>query len=128
MALPFGKGYCDLNIPIDLGSDPREKLDIVRRALSLGYQTLALNLCIDQKDLTVKGKSAKKKKTEDCKGLLDFLEPPILQLEESDYPDLATRGKTPVLLSRLTIIYKDNDFLPIFNNSTTAKKYDLVNN
>jgi hypothetical protein len=86
MALPFGKGYCDLNIPIDLGSDPREKLDIVRRALSLGYQTLALNLCIDQKDLTVKGKSAKKKNKEDCKGLLDFPEPPVLNLEESDYP------------------------------------------
>jgi hypothetical protein len=86
MALPFGKGYCDLNIPIDLGSDPREKLDIVRRALSLGYQTLALNLCIDQKDLTVKGKSAKKKNKDDCKGLLDFPEPPVLQLEESDYP------------------------------------------
>ena len=113
MALPFGKGYCDLNIPIDLGSDPREKLDIVRRALSLGYQTLALNLCIDQKDLTVKGKSAKKKKTEDCKGLLDFPEPPILQLEESDYP-----GSFYNLASIITII--------IFWYSLLKKHYNIT--
>jgi hypothetical protein len=38
MALPFGKGYCDLNIPIDRNTDPREKLDVIRRALTLGYQ------------------------------------------------------------------------------------------
>jgi hypothetical protein len=40
--------------------------------------------------------------------------------------DLATRGKSPVILSRLTIIFKDNDFLPLFNNSQNAKKFDIV--
>jgi hypothetical protein len=31
-----------------------------------------------------------------------------------------------VILTRLTITFKDNDFLPIFNNSQTAKKFDLI--
>ena len=39
---------------------------------------------------------------------------------------MATRGKTPVILSRLTIVFKDNDFLPMFNNSLNVKKFDLV--
>jgi hypothetical protein len=90
MAITFGKGYCDLNIPIDIGSEPKEKLDIVRRALTLGYQTIALNITIDQKDLTFKGKSGKKRNKDECKGLLDFPEPPVLRLEESDYPGAYT--------------------------------------
>ena len=86
MTLPFGKGYCDLNIPLDLGSDPREKLDVVRRAFTLGYQTIALNVLVDQKDLSFKSKGSKKKTKDDVKGLLDFPEPPDLKLEQSDYP------------------------------------------
>ena len=103
MALTFGKGYCDLNIPIDMGSDPREKLDIVRRSLTLGYQTLALNITVDQKDLTFKGKSGKKRNKDDCKGLLDFPEPPVLKLEESDYPGSYT--SFPILEEIVRIEY-----------------------
>ena len=88
MTLPFGKGYCDLNIPVDLGSDPREKLDVVRRALTLGYQTLALNVSVDQKDLSSKSKSSKKKGKDDSKVLFDFPESAVLKLEPSDYPGI----------------------------------------
>lgn len=119
----MAKGYCDLNIPLDLGSDPKDKLDVIRRALTLGYQTLALCLSVDQKDLVFKKQS--KKKGEASK-MLDFPEPPVLKLEESDYPDLAIRGKSPVILTRLNVTFQDNDFLPIVSKSETIKKYDIV--
>ena len=92
MSLPFGKGYCDLNIPVELGSDPRQSLDVVRRALILGYQTIALNVVVDQKDLSSKNKSSKKKAKVAAQTLFDFPEPPVLKLEPSDYPgkDLGT--------------------------------------
>ena len=31
-----------------------------------------------------------------------------------------------MILKRLTLAFSSNDFLPVFNNSSTAKKYDLV--
>jgi hypothetical protein len=83
-ALPFGKGYCDLNIPLDHGTDAGSKADIVRRALALGYQTLALCVTINQDDLTSKKKQSKK--SNDDVGLSEFPEPPLLALDERDYP------------------------------------------
>ena len=49
-----------------------------------------------------------------------------VNLSVSDYPDLATKNKAPVILTRLTLTFTNNDFLPIFNNSKTVEKYDLL--
>ena len=53
-------GYCDLNIPVELDyssgklkSEAGTK-DILIRAFQLGYRTLALNVQVDQDELTTK--------------------------------------------------------------------------
>ena len=56
MSLPFAKGYCDLNIPIDSDVSP---LNLVKRAISFGYETLALNIRVHQKEL-IRKKSLQK--------------------------------------------------------------------
>jgi len=127
MTLAFANGYCDLNIPIDSNVSP---LNLVKRAISFGYETVALNIRVHQKEL-IRNKSqqhkAKKAKTETTvEGMYDFPEPPKVELTEQDYPDLALRGKKPVILYRLTIRFFNNDFLPFYNNSETAKKYDII--
>ena len=45
--------------------------------------------------------------------MLDFPDPPEIDLKESDYPELAVKGKKPILLHRLTIRFFNSDFLPI---------------
>ena len=52
--LAFAKGYCDLNIPIDSDVSP---INLVKRAISFGYETLALNIRVHQKEL-IRGKKA----------------------------------------------------------------------
>lgn len=127
MALAFGKGHCDLNIPIDGKVKP---LELVKRAISFGYQTLAINVHVHQKDLISKSKHqqmAKKAKTDFVqKSLLDFPVPPKIELTENDYPDLAMKSKKPVILYRLTIRFFNNDFLPFVTNSETIKDYDIL--
>jgi hypothetical protein len=56
MSLAFAKGYCDLNIPIDSDVSP---LNLVKRAISFGYETLALNIRVHQKEL-IRKKSLQK--------------------------------------------------------------------
>ena len=132
-SIEFGRGYCDLNIPLSDLSGQTSTKDLVRRALLLGYETVAINVCVNQKDLLSKGKErhkAKKAKivgkAEQDQGILDFPEPPVIDLDETDYPDLASRNKTPVVLTRLTLTFTNNDFLPIFNNSKNVDKYDIL--
>jgi len=60
-SLPFGQGYCDLNIPISAGQDGNSKIDVVRRALSLGFQTLALSVTINQEEIQIKKEATIKK-------------------------------------------------------------------
>jgi len=128
MSLAFAKGYCDLNIPIDSDVSP---LNLVKRAISFGYETLALNIRVHQKELirkkSLQKHEAKKAKTENVvEGMYDFPEPPKIELSEQDYPDLALSGKKPVILYRLTIRFFNNDFLPFVSNSGTVKKYDII--
>jgi hypothetical protein len=132
MALTLAKGYCDLNIPIDSDVAP---LELIKRALNFGYETLALNIRVHQKELISKARqhkksAAKKAKTGETTDseptLLDFPEPPEIKLDEADYPDLAIKGRKPVILYRLTITFTNNDFLPFVYNSKTFKKYDLL--
>jgi ribonuclease P/MRP protein subunit RPP1 len=128
------RGFCDLNVPCD-GADGEDLRRRLRRAFRLGYETVAVNVCVHQKDLVTKAKlqkSAKKKakaSEEDEDGrerLLDFPEPSIVNIDKSDYPDLVSKGRKPTVLSRLTIVFSDNSFLPKFNTSKTVKKYDLL--
>jgi len=86
-SLPFGQGYCDLNIPISAGQDGNSKIDVVRRALSLGFQTLALSVTINQEEFKSKKKQQSKKSKEDV-SLIEFPEPPLLMLSTEDYPGI----------------------------------------
>ena len=67
----------------------------------LGYETLALNVRVHQKELVSKAKQkhqAKKAKTEKADGensMLDFPDPPKIELTEDDYPDLAAKNRKP---------------------------------
>ena len=130
--IELARGYCDLNIPFNEDDAQTSTKDLVRRALLLGYETIAINISINQKDLLSKGQQRQKAKkakhggTEKESGLLDFPEPPSIDLNESDYPDLAIKNKTPVILTRLTLTFSNNDFLPIFNNSKNVEKFDIL--
>ena len=122
MSLPVGKGYCDLSIP----SDSNYK-EVVKRALSLGYQTLAINVKVHQNQLLFKSRQNKKAKLENVPNqMLDFPKAPNLDLEPDDYPDLNSKGKAPSILKRLTITFFNNDFLPFLSNSENVKDYDLI--
>ena len=69
----------------------------------------------------------KKKEGNEAKNQLsEFPEPCTLALEEDDYPLLKSKGLKPNILSRLTIVISDNDFLIHYNKSEVAKKYDLL--
>jgi len=131
--IQLGRGYCDLNIPGYGTTGQIPTKDLIRRALLLGYETIAINVSVNQKDLLSKGKErqkAKKAKTigsaEQDQALLDFPDPPVIDLNSCDYPDLASKNKTPVVLTRLTLTFSNNDFLPIFNNSKNVDKYDIL--
>lgn len=96
---------------------------MVRRALALGYSTIALNTEVHQGQfITKKDKS----KPPPADNLADFPAPTQLNLSPSDYPSLAARGLTPTILNRLTITMTNNDFMIAYNKSAVAKQYDLL--
>jgi len=68
----------------------------------------------------------RKKKLSDACSLADFPQPAHVELTESDYPSLTAKGVRPRVLTRLTIVISDNDFLIHYNKSEVAKKYDLL--
>lgn len=126
MEFRVGSGFCDLNL-VSSGDVVKDKA-LIRRALQLGYTTVALNTLVDQKDLSTGRKSKKAAEISKQAVLTDFPPPPkIPELNPSvDYPALNAKGQSPVILKRLTITLNSNDFLPIYNNSASVKSYDLV--
>jgi len=56
----------------------------------------------------------------------EFPEPANVELTEADYPELHSKGLKPVVLTRLTIVINDNDFLIHYNKSEVVSKYDLL--
>lgn len=68
----------------------------------------------------------KKKKLSDVSSLTDFPLPTSVELVESDYPILKAKGLRPRVLTRLTIVISNNDFLIHYNKSDIAKQYDLL--
>ena len=128
----------DLNIPVDCAATTTPAL-LVKRALALGYRTLALNVqvalhffilknnivfCQVSQSQFLTKKQAKTKSSENS--LADFPPPPSVQLDPEDFPELASRGLSPTILTRLTISITSNDFLLFYNKSSVAKQYDLL--
>jgi len=116
-------GPYDLNIPVSCGNTTTPT-HLVKRALALGYRTIALNVHVSQSQFLTKKQA--KNQTHSDKSLADFPPPPKVNLSPEDYPDLATRGLEPVILSRLTISITSNEFLLHYNKSAIAKQYDLL--
>jgi len=113
----------DLNIPVSCSPHTTPKA-LVRRALALGYQTIALNTEVNQNQFLTKKQA--KDKSKDIEYLTDFPPPPAITLTPEDYPLLAGRGITPTILTRLTINIINNDFMIHYNKSSIAKQYDLL--
>ena len=110
------RGFCDLNVPFD--DDIEAK---IAQLSKLGYTTVAVNVTVCQDDLTTRAKQNQGKRAklsaEAEKKRLDFPSPPSISVR-------AAEGVT--ILTRLTIAFKDNNFIPIFNNSQAAKSYDII--
>ena len=130
----------DLNIPVNCGANTTPTI-LVKRALALGYRTVALNVQVvtDNSILSrlpsrpqvsqsqfLTRKQAKDKSKTGPGTLSDFPPPPTVQLSPQDYPELARRGLAPTILTRLTISITSNDFLLHYNKSSVAKQYDLL--
>jgi len=113
----------DLNIPISC-SPNTTPLAMVRRALALGYQTIALNIEVNQNQFLTKKQA--KEKSNNIEYLTDFPSPPSVKLTPEDYPDLASRGLAPTILTRLTISIINNDFMIHYNKSSIAKQFDIL--
>ena len=56
----------------------------------------------------------------------EFPEPKTVELSAEDYPLLHAKGLKPIILTRLTVVIFDNEFLIHYNKSDIAKKYDLL--
>jgi len=126
-------GPADLNIPTSCSPTSTVK-QLVKRALALGYQSIALNTEVHQNDLlAARKRQQQNKKNRDKKSgepwtkTLEYFPPPVsLDLAKSDYPDLAKRQRTPVILNRLTITVTSNDFLIDVKHSQNFKKFDIL--
>ena len=71
--------------------------------------------------------NVRNEKKKGAKHFLDLVpEPVTLDLKESDYLELSSKGLKPTILQRLTIVIENNDFLIYFNKSENAKKYDII--
>lgn len=116
-------GPYDLNIPVCCAATTTPTT-LVKRALSLGYRTVALNTHVYQSQFLTKKQA--KHKTDGARYLSDFPHPPSIKLSPEDYPDLVAKGLSPTILTRLTISITSNDFLLHYNKSATAKQYDIL--
>ncbi len=123
--------YCDLNLPYD-HKDPRANEDALARIsqlVRLGYNTIAVNVEVSQDQLTSKAKQNKSKKAKldpeasaaAANLMLDFPPAPKIELTESGLGHTRAR-----LLTRLTIAFQDNNFIPVVSQSETVRGYDLL--
>ncbi len=118
---------CDLCLPLDDSSGPVKP--VVLRAFALGYRTVAVERRVDQEELTTKtsAKKAKRARTEESAKKTDFPAPPEVNLSKAEMKEFTSgSGRQPRVLTRLTVKFRDNNFLPIFNRSSTAARYDLL--
>ncbi|KAG0724461.1 Ribonuclease P protein subunit p30 [Chionoecetes opilio] len=109
------RGFCDLNIS---ATDTDLKITVLK-ALSLGYQTIAINRAVTDSLSQQQGKKRKK-------GDFPSVPPPPKLVLTPD--DLHRHGITrePVILSRITVTYSDpgSAFLSKFRD--VIKQYDII--
>ncbi|KAK4287772.1 hypothetical protein Pmani_039169 [Petrolisthes manimaculis] len=116
--MKLGQGYCDLNIAVNT-SDITTLKTTVLKALSMGYQTVAINTEITD-NTTPDTKKKKKKGDYPC-----VPPPPKLTLTSADLrKHNVTRD--PVILTRITVTYSDpgSPFLSKYRD--LIKLYDLI--
>ncbi|XP_071533190.1 ribonuclease P protein subunit p30 [Panulirus ornatus] len=112
--MKLARGFCDLNIS---ATDTDLKRTVLK-ALSFGYQTVAIN-----REVTDNTSTEKKKRK---KGDFPFVpSPPKLTLSEEDLRQHKITRK-PVILTRITITYSDpgSAFLSKFRD--VIKQYDII--
>ncbi len=128
-------GPCDLCLPAAAAGTEAEDGSLrarVLRALSLGYRTVAVEVRVSQEDLVTKAsaKKAKRARVEEQQSssspMTDFPAPPKIDLSAEELKEFTRGDRRPRILTRLTIRFKDNNFLPVFNRSETATGYDLL--
>ncbi|KAG7169147.1 ribonuclease P protein subunit p30-like [Homarus americanus] len=112
--MKLARGFCDLNI----SASDEDLKNTVLKALSIGYQTVAIN-----REVIDNSTSEKKKRK---KGDFPMVPPPPkLELSEED---LRQHGITrePVILTRITVTYSDpgSAFLSKFRE--VIKQYDII--
>ncbi|XP_076056226.1 ribonuclease P protein subunit Rpp30 [Oratosquilla oratoria] len=113
------KGFCDLNI----SANDNDLKPVVLKALSLGYQTIAINREISEPESS---SNEKKKKKKGDSGL-QVPSPPTLKLTEDELKKHKIK-RPPVILTRLTVAYADKGsaFLHKLRDSGALTKYDII--
>ncbi|XP_050725438.1 ribonuclease P protein subunit p30-like [Eriocheir sinensis] len=117
--MKLARGFCDLNISAT-DTDLRQT---VLKALSVGYQTLALNRHVtDNSTAAAGGGGGKKKKKGDFSSVPP---PPKLALTPDE---LRRHGITrpPVILTRLTVTYANPDSPFLAKHKEVIRQYDLL--
>uniref|UniRef100_A0A0P4WCW9 Uncharacterized protein n=1 Tax=Scylla olivacea TaxID=85551 RepID=A0A0P4WCW9_SCYOL len=114
--MKLARGFCDLNIS---ATDTDLKKTLLK-ALSLGYQTLAVNREVT--DTFAPHQKGKKRKKDDFPAVPP---PPKVSLTKEEL-DRHGISREPVILTRITITYADpgSAFLSKFRNN--IKQYDIV--
>jgi len=117
---------CDLRLPHEPASTVKARL---LKAFELGQSVVAVDVGVEQKQLRLNAakKSAAKKAKLDNSLLEDFPKPPEVKLTSEEVRTLTAKlGREPQVLTRLTLKFEDNGFLPFFNRSENVSKYDLL--
>ncbi|KAK8722944.1 hypothetical protein OTU49_011964 [Cherax quadricarinatus] len=113
MTMKLARGFCDLNISA-MDTDLKKT---VLKALSIGYQTIAIN-----REVTDNSTPDKKRK----KGNFPMVPPPPkFKLSEEDLREHSIT-REPVILTRITVTYSDpgSAFLSKFRE--VIKQYDII--
>lgn len=118
------KGYCDLNIS---ATDPDLKATVLK-ALSLGYQTIAVNRYVtDTLAGSVEKEGGSKKRKKGHESGNESLVPPPVKLNISAM-DLQRHKITrePIILSRITITHSDPASPFLSKYAGAIRQYDLI--
>ncbi|XP_018024184.1 ribonuclease P protein subunit drpp30 [Hyalella azteca] len=114
-------GYCDLNIL----SDSKDLKKTVLEALRLGFQTIAINTVVHTEPSYEESKSNKKKDSGNKGDQCIIPAPTRVSLSPDDLKQYGI-AEEPVLLSRLTLVYKDTTRPFLHKAKAAIEEYDVV--
>ncbi|XP_028028878.1 ribonuclease P protein subunit p30 [Bombyx mandarina] len=103
-------GFCDLSISKNYDID---KLHIIEK---LGFNTIAINTCLEEGSDEPK----KKKKKGDTREIKDFVPPPMDLPKDNNFQTKLN------ILQRITIEFSDSGIVHKLNRSENIKKYDII--